>query len=86
MGLNYFKKGKIIMPRKARKFMNETKILHIVVHAIGQEYIYKEDRQKYEYIKLMKYYKDKKMLSDFHDLFHTEAIGNQLMVESETTI
>lgn len=47
------------MPRKARKFMNETKILHIVVHAIGQEYIYKEDRQKYEYIKLMKYYKDK---------------------------
>ena len=47
------------MPRRARKLVQEIKILHIVVHAIGQEYIYKEDRQKYEYIKLMKDYMNK---------------------------
>lgn len=47
------------MPRRPRNILKNLKILHVVVHGIDKEYLYKNDNQKYEYIKLIKKYQCK---------------------------
>jgi len=51
------------MPRLARKSYKGEKLFHVMVQGINKEEIFSEERQKYEYIKLLKQYEKEYQLS-----------------------
>lgn len=51
------------MPRLARNLLEGKKIFHVMVQGINKEKIFFEEREKYEYIKLMNKYKEEYQLS-----------------------
>ena len=46
------------MPRMARNNLEGINLFHVMVQGINKEKIFKEEREKYEYIKLLKQYQD----------------------------
>lgn len=51
-------KGRDTMPRLARNLLEGKKLFHVMVQGINKEKIFFEEREKYEYIKLMNKYKE----------------------------
>ncbi len=50
-------KGRDAMPRLARNLLEGKKLFHVMVQGINKEKIFYEEKEKYEYIKLMNRYK-----------------------------
>ena len=46
------------MPRLARNLLEGKKLFHVMVQGINKEKIFFEEREKYEYIKLINKYKE----------------------------
>lgn len=51
-------KGRDTMPRLARNLLEGKRLFHVMVQGIKKENIFYEEREKYEYIKLMNKYKE----------------------------
>lgn len=73
------------MPRISRKSYKEQKLFHIMVQGINKEKIFLEERQKYEYIKLINKYKTEYsiniiafcvMSNHVHILIETDEVEN----------
>lgn len=56
-------KGRDAMPRLARNLLEGKKLFHVMVQGINKEEIFGEEREKYEYIKLMNRYKEEYKLN-----------------------